>query len=204
MAKQKSISLNHSPEEELAHPDIENVLFSREQINHRVIEMSDTITSDYQTLGATELTIVGITNGAVVFVSDLLRGVRLHTRFDTVRVTSYYDYDSPVALPKILAQGKLRLDGKHVLLVDDILDTGNTLSLLRKTLLAQNPVSLRTCVLLDKKSRRVTPFEAEYVGFDLPDVFVVGYGLDYAERYRNLPYIGTLKIERRDTSSWDD
>jgi hypoxanthine phosphoribosyltransferase len=197
-------SQNNARKAAPVHPDIDRVLFTSTQLADRVSAMALKITQDYKALGARELTIVGITNGAVVFVSDLLRGIGLHTRFDTVRVVSYYDSTSPVAQPKIISTGKLALAGRHVLVVDDILDTGNTLKLLCDSIAAQSPASVKSCVLLDKKARRIAPFEADYVGFEVPDVFVVGYGLDFAERYRNLPYVGTLKTELQDTSSWDD
>jgi len=186
-----------------SHPDIERVLFSREALAERVSDMAFQISAEYAAAGARELTVIGVANGAMVFVADLLRGLTLNTRFDTVRASSYYDGTSPVAVPRVHNQGRLECAGRHVLLVDDILDTGNTLALLHGLLAARKPASLKTCVLLDKKARRVTPFEAEYVGFQVPDVFVVGYGLDFAERYRNLPFIGTLKPERQDVSSWD-
>ncbi|MDR1816776.1 MAG: hypoxanthine phosphoribosyltransferase [Puniceicoccales bacterium] len=186
-----------------SHPDIERVLFSREALYERVNDMAFKISGDYAALGATEITVIAVANGAMVFAADLLRGISLNTRFDTVRASSYYDGTSPVSVPRIHNAGRLELGGRHVLLVDDILDTGNTLALLRDMLEVHRPATLRTCVLLDKKARRVTPYTAEYVGFDVPDVFVVGYGLDFAERYRNLPFIGTLKPERQDISSWD-
>lgn len=176
-------------------PDVETILFSDETIARRVASLGEAITRDYAALGARELTLVGIANGAVVFMADLLRRIRLHTRIDTVRVSSYQDADSPVSRPQIHASNRLALSGRHVLLVDDILDTGNTLAFLKDELQRQAPASLRTCVLLDKKGRRQTPFEAEYAGFEIPDAFVVGYGLDFAERYRNLPFVGILKRE---------
>jgi hypoxanthine phosphoribosyltransferase len=204
MPKSSASRTNAAAPDKRVHPDVERVLFTREQIASRVAQMATDITRRYAAIGVRELTIVGITNGAVVFVSDLLRGIGLHTRFDTVSVVSYYDATSPVAQPKILAAGKLSLKGRHVLVVDDILDTGNTLNLLCKTIAEQAPASIKSCVLLDKPSRRATPFTADYIGFEIPDVFVVGYGLDFAERYRNLPYVGLLKTAVQDTSSWDD
>ena len=177
------------------HLDVARVLLTAEEIAIRNSQLGAQITRDYVEQGARELTLIGIANGAMVFAADLLRAIRLYTRFDTIRVSSYRDCTSPVARPKLESRNRLDLEGRHLLLLDDILDTGNTLNYVHAELLAQHPASVRTCVLLDKKERRQTPFEAEYVGFSIPDVFVVGYGLDFAERYRNLPFVGVLKTE---------
>jgi hypoxanthine phosphoribosyltransferase len=183
--------------------DVGGVILSREQIAARVAALGEALSRDYAALGAREITLVAVANGAVIFAADLLRAIRLRARFDLVRVSSYQDADAPVSRPRILSPWRLDLASRHVLLVDDILDTGHTLAHLHAALLAQRPASLRTCVLLDKKSRRQTPFEAEYTGFDIPDVFVVGYGLDFAERYRNLPFIGVLKPECQNPARWE-
>jgi hypoxanthine phosphoribosyltransferase len=185
------------------HLDIARVLFTAEEIAARVAALGAQITQDYAALGAREITLIGVANGAMVFVADLLRTIRLHTRFDTVRVSTYADAASPAASPIIRNRWRLDLAGRHLLLLDDILDTGNTLAHVHGELLAQNPAALRTCVLLDKKARRQTPFAAEYTGFEIPDAFVVGYGLDFAERYRNLPFVGVLKPEKQNTANWE-
>ncbi|MDR2862805.1 MAG: hypoxanthine phosphoribosyltransferase [Puniceicoccales bacterium] len=180
-----------------AHSDVEEVLFSAADIAMRVAQLGAAITRDYAALDADELTVVGVANGALIFTADLLRRINLRTRFDTVRVSSYLDGTSPSAAPQFRSTVHLNLAGRHVLIVDDILDTGRTLSQLHSALLEHRPASLRTCVLLDKKSRRQTPFEAAYTGFDIPDAFVVGYGMDFAERYRNLPFVGVLRADRQ-------
>lgn len=184
------------------HADIERVLISPEQLADRVRRLGETISRDYAARGAGELTVVGVANGALIFAADLMRAISLHTRFDTIRISSYLDGTEPATKPQFRDALHLALAGRHVLVVDDILDTGGTLSRLCATLRDQQPASLRTCVLLDKKSRRKIPFEAEYVGFPIPDNFVVGYGLDFAERYRNLPYVGVLKTACRDPAAW--
>ncbi|MDR2845225.1 MAG: hypoxanthine phosphoribosyltransferase [Puniceicoccales bacterium] len=193
----------HSCTDGTDHPDIAEVLFTTDALAAKVRDLGRAITRDYAALGVRELTLVGVANGAMVFIADLLRCIQLNTRFDTVRVSSYQDGTSPVARPQLRHAGHLPLEGRHVLVVDDILDTGNTLSFLNEVLGKQRPASLRTCVLLDKKTRRQTAFSAEYIGFDIPDVFVVGYGLDFAERYRNLPFIGVLKPERQNPAHWE-
>jgi hypoxanthine phosphoribosyltransferase len=177
------------------HLDIARVLFTAEEIAARVAALGGQISHDLAAQGVREVTLVAIANGAMVFAADLLRAIRLHTRFDTVRVSTYQNADSPVALPQIRHRWHLDLAGRHLLLLDDILDTGRTLAHVRSELERERPASLRTCVLLDKKERRQVPFTAELTGFAIPDAFVVGYGLDFAERYRNLPFIGILKPE---------
>ncbi|MDR1497770.1 MAG: hypoxanthine phosphoribosyltransferase [Puniceicoccales bacterium] len=177
-------------------PDgVGGVLLSGGQIAGRVNALGAAISRDYAEKGVGEITVIAVANGAVIFAADLLRAIRLRVRFDMTRIASYHDATAPTAQPQFLFPWRLELKSRHVLLVDDILDTGNTLAHLHKSLLDQCPASLRTCVLLDKKSRRQTPFDAEYTGFEIADVFVVGYGLDFAEHYRNLPFVGTLKPE---------
>jgi hypoxanthine phosphoribosyltransferase len=184
------------------HLDVARVLLTAEEIAARIAILGAQITRDYVEQGARELTLIGIAIGAMVFAADLLRAIRIYTRFDTVRVSTYRDGSSPQARPQLRSRWHLELEGRHLLLLDDILDTGNTLSFVHAELSAQRPASLRTCVLLDKKERRQTPFEAEYTGFEIPDVFVVGYGLDFAERYRNLPFVGVLKPEHQNAAAW--
>jgi hypoxanthine phosphoribosyltransferase len=166
-------------------------LISREEISRRVAEIAQQITSD---LHGEAVMFVGVLKGAAVFLSDLIREVRLDASFDFIGVTSYgmrqepgvrraWDSSGEVRLTKDVEQS---LRGKNVILVEDILDTGLTLTFLKRLLLGHEPRSLRTAVLLDKPSRRKAPVEVEYIGFTIPDRFVVGYGMDYAEQYRNL------------------
>ena len=137
------------------------------------------------------LTVIAISNGATIFVADLIRQIDLPMQLDSITAYSYAGTESSGDV-KMLSQLKLEIKGRDVLLVDDILDTGRTMKHIVEFLHTLNPNSVRTCVLLDKPSRRVIEIEADYVGFEVPDVFVVGYGLDYNEYYRNLPYVGEL------------
>jgi hypoxanthine phosphoribosyltransferase len=172
------------------------ILIPRDQIAQRVATMGAEITRDFQ--GQTVM-FVGVLKGAAIFLSDLTRQVQLDATFDFIGVSSYGNRPSPaqeltsgwdstgeVRLTKDVDQS---MKDRNVILVEDILDTGLTLSYLKKILLAHQPKALRLATLLDKPSRRKQPIEAEYVGFKIPDEFVVGYGLDYAEKYRNLPDI---------------
>ncbi len=171
--------------------NIGEVLISERQIRQRVRSLAEAITNDY---AGKELSVVALLTGTVVFLADLLRDLPLPLRLDFMGVSSY---GSETVSKSMTLTKELRMDirGREVLLVDDILDTGRTLHLVQKKLRGLRPKSLRTCVLLDKPSRRAQPIQADYVGFIIPDLFVVGYGLDYAEKYRNLPFIGVLKEE---------
>lgn len=173
---------------ELKHLD--HVLVSEAAIRRRVASLAEEINKAYR---GKDLTVIAVVNGALIFTADLLRRMRSPLRLDCIRASSYHAGTAATGKPVIVDNLKLDIAGQHVLLVDDILDTGNTLSAVHELLLAKKAASVRTCVLLDKKARRVVPFEAEYVGFEIPNEFVVGYGLDFNERYRNLPCIGVLK-----------
>lgn len=176
------------PPPEIAHLD--HVLVTASAIRRRIRALADQINADYR---GKDLTVVAIVNGAIIFTADLLRELRSPLRLDCVRASSYHTGTQAAGKPVVIDSLKLDIAGHHVLLVDDILDTGNTLSAVKELLLAKQAATVRTCVLLDKKARRIVPFDAEYVGFDIPNEFVVGYGLDFNERYRNLPCIGVLK-----------
>ncbi len=172
------------------HPDVESVLVTEPAIRQRVEALGRDLKRLY---GNEEITVIAIMNGAILFTADLLRQVDNAVRLDCIRTTSYGSATESHGTPKMVHGLTLDVAGRHVLIVDDILDTGKTLSLISSMIRGLNPASMRVCVLLDKKGRRQVPFEADLVGFEIPDKFVVGYGLDYAERYRNLPYIGVLK-----------
>jgi hypoxanthine phosphoribosyltransferase len=176
------------PIPELKHLD--HILVSEPAIKRRVAALAEMINRKYR---GREITVIAIVNGAIIFTADLLRQLRSPLRLDCIRATSYHAGTHSTGKPVIIDNLKLEIAGHEVLLVDDILDTGNTLSAVRELLVAKGAASVRTCVLLDKKARRVVPFEAEFVGFEIPNEFVVGYGLDFNERYRNLPCIGVLK-----------
>ena len=174
------------------HPDLAAVLFTDAAIKRRVRTLAAEIKGTY---GNREFTIVSLINGAVMFTADLMRQIDNPVRLDCIRVTSYGALTKSVGVPQVIASITIDIANRDVLLVDDILDTGKTLTLVAELIRKQKPASLRSCVLLDKKSRREVPFQADFVGFDIPDKFVVGYGLDFAERYRNLPCIGVLRPE---------
>ncbi len=174
--------------------DLESVLVTSAAIKRRIKTLGAQISKTY---GREEITIVPIINGSIFFTADLLRQVRNPIRLDCVRIFSYRNSTKSHGKPKLLHSLTLDIKDRHVLIIDDILDTGKTLSAVVKMLKKQKPATLRTCVLLDKKGRREVDFEADFVGFEIPDKFVVGYGLDYAERYRGLPCIGVLKPEKQ-------
>ena len=178
------------------------VLFTREQIAQRVAEMGVDINRDY---AGQSVILLGVLKGAAIFLSDLSRQLKIDATFDFIGVSSYGNRPSPaqelksgwdstgeVRLTKDMDQSMI---GKNVILVEDILDTGLTMTYLKKLLMARQPKSFRIAALLDKPSRRKQPIHADYVGFSIPDEFVVGYGLDYAEKYRNLPDICVVPRE---------
>jgi len=179
--------------------DIDKILVDEASIKRRLKELGDQITEDYRDR---ELAVIAIINGAVIFVADLIREIGRPVQLDCIRVSSYRDETHPVRKPEIIDRIRLDLQGVDVLLIDDILDTGNTLSKVARLVEDMDPASLKTCVLLDKQTPRTVDFEADYVGFEIPDEFVVGYGLDFAERYRQLPCIGVLKPELQNPPEW--
>jgi hypoxanthine phosphoribosyltransferase len=181
------------------HPDLESVLFTEAQIKRRVRELGRELRKHY---GDGEFTIVSIINGAVMFTADLMREIDNPVRLDCIRISSYANRTKSVGTPQIVHSLTIDIAKRHVLLIDDILDTGKTITLVSSLILKQNPASLRTCVLLDKQGRREVSFEADFVGFKIPDKFVVGYGLDFAERYRNLPCIGVLNPRLQNPPEW--
>ena len=172
--------------------DIERVLFSEEQLRQRVEELAAQITADYQ--GKQPL-LVSVLRGSFVFMADLTRRIDLPCTVDFMSVSSYGSGTKSSGQVQITKDLSDDIEGRDVIVVEDILDSGNTLFYLLQILQARAPASIRLCTLLDKPERRVKPVSAHYSGFTIPDAFVVGYGLDYAERYRNLPYIGILKPE---------
>jgi hypoxanthine phosphoribosyltransferase len=162
------------------------VLYTRQQIAERVAELGAQITRD---LNGEQLVMVGVLKGAAPFLADLARTVEVDATFDFVATSSYGKGVRSSGVVKLIKDLDAPIEGKNVLVVEDILDTGLTLSYLRKFLLQQHPKTLRIAALLDKPSRRLEKIEADYVGFSIPNLFVIGYGMDYAERYRNLPDI---------------
>jgi len=168
--------------------EVQRVLITRAQLARRVRELSREIERDF---AGRELVAVAVLNGTVMFLADLIRNLSLPLRLDFIGVSSY---GVGTESGELVFTKELRLDvrGRDVLLVDDILDTGRTLSRVLSKLRALKPRRVRTCVLLEKAARRVEDVRADYIGFSIPDLFVVGYGLDFAERYRNLPFVGVL------------
>ena len=174
----------------MLHDDIKEVLFTEDQLAQRVSELADQINRDYE---GKELLLVSVLRGSFVFMADLTRKIQGPCIVDFMSVSSYGKSTNSSGQVQITKDLSEDISGMHVLVVEDILDSGNTLSYLLKLLDQRHPASVRLCTLLDKPERRTKPVEVHYSGFSIPDAFVVGYGLDYAERYRNLPYIGILK-----------
>lgn len=168
--------------------DIERILYGEEEIRARVQEIGDLISKDYN-----DVVVVGILKGAFVFFADLVRAIKVPVTVDFMMVSSYGD--SSISSGKVDIKKDLETDitGKNVLLAEDIIDTGITMSCLTKILKARGANSVKLAAFLDKPERRKTKVNIDYLGFSVPDEFLVGYGLDYAEKYRNLPYIGVLK-----------
>ncbi len=179
--------------------DIDKILVDETAIKKRIQELGAQITQTYQ---GRELAVIAIINGAIIFVADLIRELGLPIQLDCVRISSYRDEVIPIQAPEIIDKIRLDLKGLDVLVIDDILDSGSTLFRVVEILKAMNPASLKTCVLLDKNTTRTVDFEADFVGFQIPDEFVVGYGLDFAERYRQLPCIGVLRPELQNPPEW--
>jgi hypoxanthine phosphoribosyltransferase len=173
-------------------PDIDRVLITSEEIQDKLRDMGERITADY---AGRQLLLVGVLKGAFVVMADLARNIRLPLEFDFMAVASYGTATKTSGVVRILKDLDHELEGRDVLLVEDIVDSGLTLNYLLKNLHARRPRSLEVAALLQKKDIQQVPIELRYLGFDIPNEFVVGYGLDFAERYRNLPYVGTLKPE---------
>ena len=172
--------------------DIEKVLVTEEEIRQKVAELGEQITRDYR---GKNLLMVSVLKGSVIFMADLMRAVDLPCTIDFMCVSSYGSGTSTSGVVKIIKDLDIDLHNKDLLIVEDILDSGKTLHYITKMLSDRGTASIRIATLLDKPERRVKPVEVHYSGFTIPDAFVVGYGLDYAEHYRNLPYIGILKPE---------
>ena len=172
------------------HQDVERILFTQEELARRGGELGEQITADY---AGKEVAVASVLRGSYIFMADLTRAIQLPITVDFMAVSSYGSgtvSSGQVEIKKDLSDS---IEGKDLIIVEDILDSGNTLYYLMDVLRARKPASIRICTLLDKPERRSKPIAADYVGFSIPDAFVVGYGLDYDEKYRNLPYIGILK-----------
>ncbi|WP_300359360.1 hypoxanthine phosphoribosyltransferase [Fusobacterium sp.] len=163
------------------------VLISREKVEARISELAREIEKDYANK---DLICVGLLKGSVMFMSDLIKEISMDLRIDFMKVSSYGGGTNSTGVVKILKDVDLDLTGKDVLIVEDIIDTGLTIVNVKDFLKQKNPNSIKVCTLLDKPSRRLVEVEGEYVGFEIPDEFVVGYGLDLDEKYRNIPFVG--------------
>ena len=175
------------------HDDIAQILVTEEQIRARTAQLGAEISAAY---AGVELLLVAVLKGSVVFMSDLMRAIEIPHAIDFMATSSYGAATESTGVVRILKDLDQPIEGVHVLVVEDIIDSGHTLDYLRSLLLGRNPASLRIVALLSKPDRRHVHVPVDWVGFEIPDAFVVGYGLDYGEHYRNLPYIGVLKPEK--------
>ena len=173
-------------------PDIDHILVTSDQLREEIARIGERITADY---AGKDLLLVGVLKGAIMFMVDLARSIDLPVTIDFMAVASYGASTQTSGIVRILKDLDNSIESKHVLIVEDIIDSGLTLNYTLETLRARNPASLRVCALLNKKERRQVDVPVDYVCFEIPDEFVVGYGLDFNQIYRNLPFIGVLKPE---------
>lgn len=175
-------------------PDsIKRVLLEASTIQDRTQELADRISEDYAGIRNEDFILVGVLKGAFIFMADLTRCLTVPHRVDFIALSSYEDKAQATGAVRLIMDTRADMAGRHVLIVEDIVDTGFTLSYLQRLFRARGPASLRSCVLLSKPERREVDVTIDYLGFEIPDVWVVGYGLDYADRFRTLPYIAALK-----------
>jgi hypoxanthine phosphoribosyltransferase len=172
------------------HEDISHIVLSEDDIQARIRELGAQISVDYEDQ---PVLLVAVLRGAAIFVADLARSISSPVELDFMAVSSYGSSTKSSGVVRILKDLDENIEGRHVLVCEDILDTGLTLKYLLKNLASRKPASLEIVALLSKEGKQRVPIDCKYIGFDVPDEFVVGYGLDYAERYRNLPYVGVLK-----------
>lgn len=172
--------------------DIARVIINEKQIREKLLELSKTLIYDYQDK---DWTVIAILNGSLIFLADLIRLIPFPIRLDTIDAATYGESTLPQGETKVLRQFKIDIEGKHVLVVDDIVDTGSTLKRVLEDIRRYHPRTLKSCVLLNRTSRRRYDVRPEYCCFDIGDDYVVGYGLDYNNKYRNLPFIAVLKDE---------
>ncbi len=172
--------------------DILTVLITEEEIKSRVFELGKQISEDF---GGEDIVVIGLLKGCFMFIADLMRAIDSHVAVDFMAVSSYGSGTVSSGEIKVKKDYSIDIEGKNVLVIDDILDTGRTLAFVKDYLSVKSPKSIKICTLLDKPDRRTSKVNVDYVGFSVPDQFVVGYGLDYDEKYRNLPFIGVLKPE---------
>lgn len=173
-------------------PDIERVLFTSEQLQTRVAELGAQISRDY---AGKPLLLIGVLKGIIFFMADLMRAIDIPVEVDFMAVSSYSPESRERGLVRLVKDLETPITGRHVLFVEDIIDTGLTIHHLLRTLKVQQPASLEVCVLFNKEKRRLINLPLRYKGFDIPDYYIVGYGLDYREKYRNMPFVGLLKAK---------
>ncbi len=173
--------------------DLSRVLITGEELRGRVCELGAQISRDYE---GRDLLLVGVLRGVIVFIADLLRAITIPVAVDMIGISSYGPSSETHGVVRLTKDLEESIQGRHVLFVEDVIDTGLTLSYLLRTLRARGPASLNVCVLLDKRAHRLLDIDVAYRGFDLRDEYVVGYGLDHRQRYRNLPLIGVLRPDR--------
>lgn len=171
---------------------IQEILFTEEELQLKCKELGDKITKDYE---GKNLLVVGVLKGSVLFASDLIKNIKIPCEIDFMAVSSYGNSTESSGVVRILKDLDNGIEDMDVLIVEDIVDTGNTLSYLKKYLSGRGANSVKIITLLDKPERRTADIEVDYVGFEVPNEFIVGYGIDYAEKYRNLPFVGILKKE---------
>lgn len=172
--------------------DLKEIILTTDQIMARIRELGVKISNDYK---SDPPVLVGILKGALPFLADLMRVITIPVVYDLMAVSSYGASTKSTGTVKIVKDLDIEIENRNVIIVEDIVDTGLTLQYLLENLRSRQPKTIKVCTLLDKPSRRITPIQPDYNGFEIPDVFVVGFGLDFAEKYRNLPYIGVLKEE---------
>ena len=183
------------PWEEHVAANVGEILFDAETLARRIAALGEQISNEYEAMDTRELVVIGILRGSVVFLSDLVRQIQLPLTLDFMAVSSYTKGTRSSGTVRILKDLSCSIEGKDVLIVEDIVDTGLTLKNLSEILTARRPRSLRICTLLDKPSRRTRDGKVDYRGFEIEDKFVIGFGLDYEDQYRHLPYVGVLKPE---------
>ncbi|MEK6546620.1 MAG: hypoxanthine phosphoribosyltransferase [Nitrospinota bacterium] len=168
-----------------------DILITEDMIKKRVKELGETISADYT---GREIFAIGILKGAWIFMADLVRNIKIPVMCDFIGVSSYADATVSSERVRLISDIRIPVNGKDVLLIDDIIDTGFSINFVKEYIKSKGPASIKLCVLLDKPSRRKVDIHVDYKGFTIPDRFVVGYGLDYAERYRNLPFISVVEV----------
>jgi hypoxanthine phosphoribosyltransferase len=170
--------------------DVDTIIFSQEDIQNKIIALGKRISADYQ---GKSLLMIGVLKGAMFFVADLMRNISIPVIIDFIGISSYGETSRSSGVVRIIKDLEEHIENKHILIVEDIIDTGLTMSYLIKTLRLRRPASLKVCVLINKNGRRLQELPIDYIGFEMDNVFVVGYGMDYLDRYRHLPHICMLK-----------